>query len=211
MLRQRRDDTEIRGEYEDRGLAGSSAQAKEKILSMLPEGIRDDVIEEITPDRSDQNLGRLEIASAVMPDILLIDGTAYSPGAAIGVPLLLPSGPHIVFAAKDNQYAVTSTRIGEERNRKLTLAYQALPEGQSSAAEIANLRKTRDWAGVLLATSDGHLHARTPDLAYAHAEAMYRLKLGEWIDLNDLRGATDKERRRVELWMKTSQPLGSWR
>jgi hypothetical protein len=202
-------------EFEESTKTGALQEAlrkrKEKILSMLPEEIRDDVIEEITPDRSDQNLGPLEIASSVMPDILLIDGTSFSPAPTIGAPLLLPSGLHIVFAAKDNQYAVASIQIGEGRNRKLNLAYRALSGGQSSATEIANLRKARDWAGVLLATSDGHLHARRADLAYAHAEAMHWLKLGEWIDLNDLRSATDKERRRVELWMKISEPLSSWR
>ena len=137
-------------------------------------------------------------------------GTAYVPGNTIGSSLYLPTGRHTIFAAKDGRYAVQSVQVGRGGIRRLNLIYVPMT-GSLSEAEITRLRKVRDWTGILLATSDGRLHAKAPGLAYAHAEAMNGLKLGEWIDLNDLREVSATERRRVESWLRISQPLWSWR
>jgi hypothetical protein len=201
---------EFEGDTKSDPLKTALLQRKDKVLAGLGDDIRDDVVEEITPERSDKNVGALEIASDRAPDLLIIDGAAIPHGAAIGASLLLPSGTHLIFAAKDNQYALHSVRISNGPPRKLNLAYRLL-SAQPSEAEIGTLRKSRDWDALLLGTSDGHLHARSADVAYAHAEAMHALKLAEWIDLNDLRSASDAQRRRVESWVRTSQPLSDWR
>jgi len=185
-------------------------QRKEIFLETLAHDIRDDIRVAITPERSSQNIGSLKLASVIVPDILIIDGTSYSPGGTISSLLHLTSGRHTIFAAKDRKYAVHSVQVVGERASTVDLIFTSMT-GSKSPRDMSSLRNSRDWFQILLATSDGHLHAKAQDVAYAHAEAMYRLKLGEWIDLNDFGVISTTERRRAESWVKNSQPLSGWR
>lgn len=180
---------------------------KEAYLNKMTPGQRSD-IEDLLEIKTDiMGTGKVTASWPSAPTLLLVDGVRIE---AHELPsLLLSTGRHRLLGTTSTGLFYEEFTVFRGAVTKLTLKlFEFNPTPNISMVSALHLQK--NWAQLLSATSNQFLRPTATSVAVKHWEALYNLKLGAWIDLNDGEGLTPTIIRRARLWRKLGLPVTSW-
>lgn len=197
--------------YDEQGKeeAPEIARRRDALLARVPESLREEVAELLFPQRSDENVGKLDLSWEAPPQRLWIDGVEIPPAEVGGRELVTAAGAHHVFAWSPEGMAYERILTGGRR-RAIRLRFRPVAEAPAPPEELRKLHSERRWFDLLLQTSDAALQPREKSLLMLHAEALRSLHLSDLIAVPADGLPSAEEARRLGRWKRAGAPLLFW-
>jgi hypothetical protein len=170
---------------------------------------RDDALDLVQAETSEENAGRLRVVWEEAPDLLVIDGQRVPPEEVNGRELRVAGGRHLVFARSRDRFAFERIYSWGPEPATAHLVYRSLVAPESTA-ELQRLEKQREWLELLLRTARVDLTPVAASTAGWHLLALRRLGLEDWVDGKGWGVLQDKERRVAKRVYDRRRPLAAW-
>jgi hypothetical protein len=185
------------------------ARRRDALISRIPEDLREEVVELIVPQRSTENVRRLELRWDQAPQRLWIDGVEIPPAEVNGRALLVGGGPHQVLAWSAEGMAYDSVQAGGSRS-EVHLRFRRVAESPAPLEGLKTLQRERRWFDLLLQTSDAALKPRDNSLVMLYADCLRHMNLTDLVEVPVDGIVTPKEKRNLRSWKRSGMPLSSW-